>query len=318
MADTKILLESGTNELEIAEFIINMKSGRLQSFGINVAKVREIIIVPPYEEIPHAHPCVMGVFKLRDKVIPLIDLSKYLDEGKPQEGAKCKVIVTEFNQQNFGFLIHDIATIHRISWKRVLPPSEVVMDINKSCITSVVPFDDKIVFMLDFEKIVSDINPSSSLNSTAAQKEVEQRMDTTYNVLFADDSSTIREAVTSILTKGGFKVHTVNDGEAAWTYLTEKKDKYKTTKTIDVDLIITDIEMPRMDGHALCKKIKTDNTLNNILVILFSSLIYEELKRKGEAVGADAQISKPELDRVVIIAKDLITKSKLKENQKLN
>ncbi len=195
MPTTNILLEAGTNELEIAEFQINMKSGRPQSFGINVAKVREIILVPEYDEIPNAHHCIMGVFHLREKIIPLINLSLYLNQTPEADMKLAKVIVAEFNKQSFGFLIHQISTIHRVSWKQVLPPTEIISNLENNCITSVVPMENKSLFMLDFEKIVSDINPETVLHAQEAQAELDNMKNESYSVLLADDSPTFRNMI---------------------------------------------------------------------------------------------------------------------------
>ena len=318
-----ILLETGTNELEIAEFGIRVKGkDKIQSFGINVAKIREIIKTPSFIHIPKSHNDVTGVFKLRDKIIPLIDLARWLNEETENiKIEECFVIVTEFNQNNFGFLVHDIRTIHRMSWKKILSPSTVNTKTSAKgdCITGIVNFDDRIMMMIDFEKIVADINPQLGMGQDIEQtiKEVTEKApkDKKYRVLIAEDSSLIRDMVRDILTKGGFEVIETKNGQEAYEYIQKITEKAKSeNKRINeyLQLLITDIEMPQMDGHSLCKKVKENSETSTLPVALYSSLIYEEMRRKGERIGADAQISKPELANVVTIASDLIEKSQEK------
>ncbi len=314
-----ILLETGTNEVEIAEFEIFLKDSSddvKQQFGINVAKVREIIKIPDFISMPESEDHILGVFKLRDKIIPLVDLASWL--GERTEGvdvAKCYVIVTEFNQVNFGFLIHDIKTIHRMSWSKVLPPAHVTQVEKEDCITGVVNFEDRIMMMIDFEKIVADINPELSLSTDADRKIIEdvQKIGRTGRpkVLLAEDSGMIRDLLMGILETGGFEVVSVNNGKVALEYLEAFVEESRTQgKSLSdmVQLVITDIEMPQMDGHSLCKTIKNDAVMSCLPVVLFSSLIYDEIRKKGEMIGADAQISKPEIGNLLSIIRNLLKK----------
>jgi two-component system chemotaxis response regulator CheV len=306
-----ILLEIGTNELEVAEFGIFLKDDDTvcQSFGINVAKVREIIKVPPITKIPDTHQNIMGIFKLRNKTIPLIDLGRCLNEKVDIPLEKCFVIVTEFNKNNFGFLIHHIENIHRMSWERILPPVGNEVGFQTDYVTGIIPFDKKILMMIDFEKIVGEINPKFSVGNID-NIEVDESVKG-MTVVIADDSSLIRKMVTDILEKGGFEVIPFINGKVAWDFLNKliknSKEKNKLPKET-IQLVITDIEMPQMDGHSLCKNIKDCNDLDGIPVILYSSLIYDEIRKKGEKLGADAQLSKPEFGGLVKIAKKLVNK----------
>jgi len=313
----EILLQTGTNEVEIAEFEIYLKNteNTKQQFGINVAKVREIIKIPKYVSIPNSKENVLGVFKLREKIIPLINLAGWLNEETQKiDLDKCYVIVTEFNQANFGFMIHGIKTIHRMSWNKVLPPTNVSNNVRNDCITGVVNFDDRIMMMIDFEKIVVDINPEVSLSTLADKKiieDIQQIGKGKQKILLAEDSSIIRDMLTEILEKGGFEIVHVNNGKVALEYLQAFKDEAKKDNKIINDviqLIITDIEMPQMDGHSLCKTIKESPDLKTLPVVLFSSLIYEEIRKKGELIGADAQISKPEIGNLLTIIRDILKK----------
>jgi two-component system chemotaxis response regulator CheV len=309
MTKTNILLETGTNELEIVEFLISMDDGKKQSFGINVAKVREIIKVPQYDQIPNANKNIVGVFQLRNKVIPLISLNSYLHQNEVEDMKNAKVIVTEFNQQNLGFLIQSIDSIHRVSWEKVLSPAEIIIDVKTNAVVALVALPTKTMMLLDFEKIVSDINPAVSLNLGELQQDTVPKGDN--KVLIADDSPLMREMLFDIMSKGGFQIETVNNGKKALEKLLFAKGEVKNLGARlgnYYDLIITDIEMPQMDGHTLCKAIKGDDILKELPVILFSSLIYDELRKKGDTVGADAQISKPDINQLVHVSKDLILK----------
>ncbi len=315
----EILLETGTNEVEIAEFGIYLKNcERYQSFGINVAKIREIIKTPEYMGIPTSHKNVLGVFKLRDKIIPLIDLGGWLNESEVEEYNNTYVIVAEFNQDNFGFLVHRIETIHRMSWEKVLPPAQVQHDIRKNCITGIVALgkdEKKLMLMVDFEKIVADINPEVSL-SIKSDKHIIDQLDggnPPPKVLLAEDSSIVRDLLKGILEDGGFDVVSVDNGKLAWECIANWKRKSSNSNcpiTEYIQLVVTDIEMPQMDGHSLLRKIKEDATMNQLPVILFSSLIYEEIRRKGDLLGADAQISKPEIGNLLNIVENVLEKHK--------
>lgn len=320
----EILLETGTNEVEIAEFGIYLKNGeKYQSFGINVAKIREIIKTPQYMGIPTSHKNVLGVFKLRDKIIPLVDLGGWLNESDGNETDNTYVIVAEFNQDNFGFLVHRIETIHRMSWEKVLPPAQVQHDIRKNCITGIVPLGEdekKLMLMVDFEKIVADINPEVSL-SIKSDKNIIDQLDGGLpppKVLLAEDSSIVRDLLRGILEEGGFDVVSVDTGKRAWEYVSKWKQQSEQSErplTDYVQLVVTDIEMPQMDGHSLLRRIKEDSTVNQLPVILFSSLIYEEIRRKGDLLGADAQISKPEIGNLLNIVEDVLEKNKTMEKK---
>ena len=309
-------METGTNEVEIAEFGIFLdETANFQSFGINVAKVREIIKVPKFIKLPEMHGSLMGVFKLRDKIIPLVNLPYWLNSKAKKDAKSCYVIVTEFNKGNFGFLVHEIVTIHRMSWEKVLPPTHVHENIRSDSITGVVILGSKIMMMMDFEKIVSDVNSEVSL-SIESDKQIIETLNAGVpapKVLLAEDSSIVRDLLAGILEKGGFEVANVNNGMLAWEYLDawkqEAKDKNVPINDI-IQIVVTDIEMPQMDGHSLLRKIKEDPELKKIPVILFSSLIYEEIKRKGDLIGADAQISKPEIGNLLNIVNDVLKKNK--------
>lgn len=301
MSQTNILLESGTNELEIIEFYID----ELQSdgstyrgfYGMNVAKVLEIIRRPNITGVPSKHhPAALGTFNLRGKVLPLVDLSMWL--GKKLASTEAlKVVVSEFSGVVTAFLVSGVTRIHRLSWSQVEAPGKHVQGYSNDSITGVVRFEDRILFILDMEKIITSMDPSLDMGQKNV-KAVEVAEEVPYHVLIADDSSAIRNMIGATLEKAGFQVTRTASGREAWDVLVKWKGEAETAgKPLQsiVQLVISDIEMPEMDGHTLTRKIKEDTVLQKLPVVLFSSLITGALRHKGEAVGADDQISKPDL-----------------------
>ncbi len=315
MSQTNILLEAGTNELEIVEFfideIVESRDGgppRVYKgyYGVNVAKVLEIIRLPRVTEMPEvSHPSVLGAFNLRSHIIPLVDLSVWLDKQRAPTDSP-KVIVTEFNNVTTSFLVTGVTRIHRMSWEAVEPPNRYVSSLSGDCITGVVKLEDRIVFLLDLEKIVADLNPNLGLKLDMS---IEWNASARYRALIADDSVLIREMLKDLLNKANFDVEAVQNGREAWELLLHLKDRATQSDrplTDYLQVVVADIEMPSMDGHNLTKRIKDDPFLRQLPVILFSSLITDKLRHKGEAVGADDQISKPDVAQLAMRAKNLI------------
>lgn len=290
-----VLLESGTNELEILEF----KLGN-NYYGINVAKVREIL---PYEKptpIPNSHSSIEGIFMPRDIIITVIDLAKNLNIARANEAGSDMTIISNFNQIHVAFHVHGIVGIHRISWKDIHKPDDTI----NAIATGIVKFDNKLIVILDFERIITDISPETGLKkSDIVSLGKRERNDTP--ILIAEDSQFLLNLIMESLREAGYtNITTAPNGEQAWKKLLEIKEQGRINKSIKC--IITDIEMPQMDGHHLTKLIKSDAELKELPVIIFSSLINDEMRRKGELLGADAQISKPEIGNLVKIIDSLI------------
>ncbi|AMK11386.1 MAG: chemotaxis protein [Pseudodesulfovibrio sp.] len=303
--DTGILLETGTNELEILEFYINeiRKPGEdpvPNFFGINVAKVMQVIETPnlePPESAPH--PSFMGTIPLRDLILPVLDLSVWLELDMPKTERDI-VIVTEFSKSVTGFLVSGVTEIHRVGWGEVIPPSSIIST-NTDAIVGLIDKGDYFVQLLDLETILSQFEPDDGVQMAVSAHE--------YKVLVADDSATIRAMIKSNLAEANFKPLITNNGdEALRTILNLKAKAEEEGKDITeyVDLVISDIEMPLMDGFSLTKNIKQDPVLRKLPVILYSSIITNELRHKGESVGADMQISKPDLHTIPQVALELI------------
>lgn len=307
--ETNILLETGTNELEIIEFILRCpdKNGEFknQSFGINVAKVREIIRMVKLTSMPNMPDSVYGIFNLRDKLIPALDLSKYL-YGFRNDDKNRKMIIAEFNKIKCGFIVHDVTRIHRVSWNDIETP-DTLESINTaaSTIIGIIEIKGRTILMLDVEKILADIDPKSAIDTTIMKDIVERKP----KVITAEDSHTIRKMITDRLQIAGFEVHSFNDGNEAWKALEEISNEVNKGKNITdlVNLIITDIEMPKLDGYSLVKQIKNDPNLKSLPVVIFSSIINEDNKHRGESVGVDAQLSKPQIGELLDVARYLMT-----------
>ncbi len=298
MSQTNILLESGTNELEIVEFFIDHPDGYRAHYGVNVAKVVEIIRRQPITSMPEMrHPAICGAFHHRnDRVVPLIDLGKFLEIG-PIESPDAKTIVTEFNNLFSAFLVSGVDRIHRLSWTEVEAPGNFLQNASKSSVVGVVRLENRVVFLLDLEAIVAELEPSMAIRFEGSiSKESEGKV---YNILHADDSHSIRALVLDLFKKEGrFNVRQVENGQKAWDYLCALRTKCEEEGkdiTEFVQGVISDIEMPFMDGLNLCKRIKEDPLLKKLPVAIFSSMINEPLAKKCESVGADAQFAKPDL-----------------------
>lgn len=291
---SKILLESGTNEIEIMEFTID---GNL--FGINVAKVREILMPSPVKPMPNSHAAVEGVFKPRDRVITVINLPKYLNLPASAEDERNLFIITNFNKLYVAFRVHTVVGIDRISWNAIQKPDKTIYGGENGVATGLAECENRLITILDFEKIVADIAPETGIQ----MKEIEQlgtdEQRGQYPVLVAEDSVLLSKMIHDALNKAGYNtVISCDNGQEAWDYLEKLKAKSGNVKK-DVSCIITDIEMPQMDGHRLTKLVKSDPDLKHIPLVIFSSLINEEMKIKGKSLGADEQLSKPEIGHLV-------------------
>ena len=297
--DTNILLENGTNELEILEFILDG-----YSYGINVAKIREIIPYQRVTPIPNAHPSIEGIFMPRETMITAINLSNCLGHEDTLVGGM--FIITNFNQLNIAFHVEDVLGIHRLSWTELVKPDRSFGSLEDTVITGVVKRDDHLIVLLDFEKIICDINPETGLRTSAVEA-MGERKKNEVPILIAEDSPLLNKLIVEALTKAGYEnlTHTEN-GQEAYDFV--QKCKKEGTLKEKVRCIITDIEMPMMDGHRLTKLIKSDEATKHIPVVIFSSLVNEDMKRKGKALGADAQISKPEVGDLVKVIEELLDK----------
>ena len=294
-----ILLESGTNEIEIMKFTIQG-----EFYGINVAKVKEIMMAAKVKAMPHAHPAVEGIFKPRDTLITVIDLGYYLTNDYLEHGSRDLFIVTNFNKMTVAFRVQSIEGISRISWKDIQKPDKTLTHGEEGVATGIAQCAGELVTILDFEKIVAEIAPQTTIQLS----EVEQMGDRPIcnnPLVIAEDSILLQKMIDDALSRAGFTdVKNFNNGQEAWDYL--RSIRHDSDLYDKVNLVITDIEMPEMDGHRLTKLIKEDERLKQLPVVIFSSLIDEQMRIKGEALGADEQLTKPEIGNLVHVIDRLL------------
>ena len=308
MKQSKILLESDTNELEIVEFRIDEMDGHGNVvpcyYGVNVAKVREIIRLPQMSRVVNAKPGVEGMIQLRDKVITIINLAQVLGKQTGEMVAD-RVVVLEFNNLMVGVLVHSVSRIYRISWKNVEPPSKAV---HSDQVTGLVKMDDRIILVLDFEKIVGELCSESALRPIDAEELLDRASDAKRSektVLVADDSTFIRNTMCGVLRGAGYTVEEAEDGSVAWEMIQNKVVQCEQDGTdirSKLSLLITDVEMPQMDGLHLTSLVRKNNALNDVPIVIFSSLASEDNKRKWVGLGANHILTKPDLPNLVKVA----------------
>lgn len=294
-----ILLESGTGEVEVIEFRANDVN-----YAINVIKVKEIIDMPASGVIkmPECKKEIAGLILCRDEILPVIDLKYILNREKSSELGQ-RLIVCEFNKVKVAFNIDDIIGVHRIKWNEIRKPNNIF---DKTLAVGNIVLNGKIIVMLDFEKIVTDISPKSGISEDRLVS-VEYKDRSDLRLVLADDSPLIRKLLRETLTKAGFtNMKIFDDGEQALSYLKGLTNDLGKSFVKEVQLLITDIEMPQMDGLTLTRKVKEDEVLKRLPVVIFSSLITEDLRHKGESVGADAQLSKPEIEELIGVIDKLL------------
>lgn len=297
--ETNILLENGTNELEVLEFTIGNNY-----YGINVAKIREILPYQPVTPMPNAHKSIEGIFMPRDTMITVINLPKELGLAESADYSSDMMIITNFNKLNIAFHVHKVVGIHRVSWNDIIKPDHTINTTDSSIATGIIKIDGKLIVILDFESIVSEISPETGLKVSEIDA-LGTRQRNESPILIAEDSALLSKLIIDSLHKAGYINVIKNDnGQEAWDKLEEMKRK--GTVLDEVKCIITDIEMPVMDGHRLTKLVKSDDVLKQIPLIIFSSLVNEEMRIKGLSLGADAQLSKPEIGNLVRIIDGLI------------
>jgi len=291
MADKNgILLESGTNELEIVEFCIDDGETPMY-YGVNVAKVREIILKPKLRSIVAAHPSVAGMITLRNKILPVLDLGQIL--GQYPAKAADRIVVLEFNRVVIGVLVNSVSRIYRLSWEQIEAPHSVACG---SYITGLVKMDDRIILILDFERIIAEMYHEGAVKAIDAQ-DLLAHDGAGRKILVADDSSFIRLQICLSLRGAGYTVQEATNGEEAWHYI----ENALSTGRFDIDAVITDVEMPKMDGLHLVTLIREKGALATLPVYVFSSLASDDNIKKWEKLSINGVLTKPDLPKLVDI-----------------
>src|SRR5690625_1753168 len=293
ISQTDNLLDSGTHEVEVIMFEVDTGV-----FGINVLKVREIINATEITPIPNSHEHVEGVIRLREDVLPVVNLANVLGINESEKPENDKFIIAELNQLKIAFRVHHVSRIHRVSWEQIEKPSELSTGEHAYAI-GIIKLENQMAILLDFEKVVVEIDPKSGVNVGKLQV-LGPRERSCKKIVVAEDSKILRQLLNDTLNEAGYEnLYFFENGKEAWEYLEQLSRNDNVNPNDEVQMIITDIEMPLMDGHHLTDRVKRDPRLKNIPVIIFSSLITKDLFHKGETVGATAQVSKPEIVNLV-------------------
>lgn len=300
MADEKILTEVGTNEWQIVVFLLGD-----QHFAINVDKTREILRWSGVRDVPQTHKAMRGITTIRGEVIPLIDLRSYLDIEPRVDLENSKLIVAEFNRMKFGFVVDGVDRIYRIN-SNELDATLTGTFLGDNALY-VIKREGRNILLLDYERIVQMVNPSLAEDfkiesdiSGEARRKLGNPDD--YKILVAEDSPLIRKLIQGALASGGFhNLEMVGHGKAAWDRLVEDGEEFS--------LLLTDIEMPKMDGLTLTRRVKESKALARIPVVVFSSVMAEDIKRKAQSIGADAQITKPEIHKLLETVVELLCRA---------
>jgi len=303
-----ILLESGTNEVEFIEFFL---AG--ESYGVNVSKVQRVIALTncPITTLAQAPQAVMGVIQVLGKPVLLVNLRQALAmPGEADANERQLVMVTRFNKRTTAFLIDGISKIHRTSWADFEPMTGALAGEGAGYTTGTIRIGERIILVLDLERLMLDFIPAEETPAAPPPPdEPTRRSRENIKIVYAEDSKMIRKITVDVLRAAGFaNIATFENGLDAQTHLTALREQATAAKRSlrdFVDLIITDIEMPKMDGLTLCRNIKSSGGDRIPAVVVYSSLINEEMSRKCISVGADAQLSKPHGDEIIAVVDKL-------------
>jgi two-component system chemotaxis response regulator CheV len=284
---------AGTNKLEILMFTLGVDgaSGRREMFGVNVFKVREVMRIPELTRAPEMPPAVAGMVSLRGRLVPVIDLAKYA--GLEVGARPAIMIVTEFNGQVQGLLVEAVDTILRLDWSQMRVPPQMLAGKASGLVTAVTELaDGRLAMMLDVEQLLADTGtaPEASVYKTSGPRPAAGR-----TVLFADDSAIARSQIVRTLDALEVAHIATRNGVQAWQELTRIAESARAEgrEARDaVQLVLTDVEMPEMDGYMLAKRIKADKRFKGVPVIMHSSLSGASNQQLGHSVGIDEYVSK--------------------------
>ncbi|HBI2231155.1 TPA: chemotaxis protein CheV [Listeria monocytogenes] len=295
-----ILLQSGTNELEIVTFTVGENL-----FCINVLKVKEIIHPLEVTPVPDSNPAIEGVSQVRGEIMPVVNLARVmkLPEIEPEN---TKFIITELNQMKIVFRVDEVHRIQRISWEQIEEPEKLSIGLEELAV-GIVKLDGNLVLLLDYEKIIYEISGNADFAVTGEDLIARKVNREEKTIFIAEDSQMLRQLLEDTLHEAGYtNLQFFANGREAQEHIFKLLKEQKEQTFENVNLLITDIEMPQMDGHHLTKVIKEDEIGRELPVVIFSSLITEDLEHKGAGVGADAQVSKPNIHQLINILDELV------------
>ncbi len=294
MEDKIDILQVGTNQMELVDFRMyeQKENGSIYEgiYGINIAKVKEIIKYPNVIRIPSKESLLDGIYNLRGEVIPIVSLAKWLNIREPENITTKKVIITLFNNITVGFIVHDAKRIRRVSWRFVKPPSEVLKHQYGNKIVGTINLDEEhVMLILDFESICEELGIFSEEDVKRIEKAaIDVSKDKKKaKILIADDSSTARKIIKKAVAPLADEIIETTDGQEAWDMLNKLYEQTNNNIKEAVDIIITDVEMPSMDGYRLTKLIKSDERFKNIPVVMNTSLSGNANLQKAKDVGVD-------------------------------
>ena len=302
----KVITEVGTNEWQVVVFFLGD-----QSFAINVDKTREILRWPGCRVIPDSSAAMIGITSVRGEVLPMVDLRVFLKINTKIELEQCKVIIAEFNGIKLGFVVDAVERIYRINSEDL--DSTLTGKYLGEWVLYVIKRDARNVLLLDYEAIVQVISPQLSMTHKWDPKglhEITQDIGnlSSYSIIVAEDSPLIRKQVRDVLTAGGFSNLTIcSDGKEAYDKIMKEGAHY--------DVLITDVEMPRLDGLALTRRIKENPVTRDLPIIVFSSIMAQDIKAKAASIGAKYQITKPEVSLLVEYVAKIIKEQKAREER---
>ncbi len=289
------ILQVGTNQMELVDFrMFELKEdSRVYEgiYGINIAKVKEIIKYPNLIKIPSKDSLIEGIYNLRGEVIPIVSLAKWLGINEPEDVKTKKVIITIFNDITVGFIVHDAKRIRRISWRFVRPPSEVLRHQYGNKIVGTINLDEEhVMIILDFESICEELGIFSEddvkrIKDVAIQGVKDKQKKA--KILIADDSATARKIIKTAVGPLAERIIETKDGQEAWDVLNKLYNDTNGNIKDAIDIIITDVEMPNMDGYRFAKLVKGDERFKDIPVVMNTSLSGSANLQKAKDVGVD-------------------------------
>lgn len=298
---SEILLETGNGEVEIVEFVINDNY-----YAINVLKVKGIIAIDEVTPMPKAPEEIAGLANVRGEMNTVIDLRMVLHKQKTEDYSKTLGLLCEFNESIVVFLVDKVEGIRRVQWNDIKQTNEIQEDI---LMIGSILLEERIIILLDFESITLAAHIGRGYEKQQNLLEEMDRSPKHHHIVVAEDSRAIGEMLKCALTEAGYtNIKLFPNGDEALQYIFELKGVYGNQVKEKIDLLITDIEMPILDGYTLTKSVKEDPILKEIPVIIFSSLISAELQHKGATVGADVQISKPSMKQLVEVVNKMLLK----------
>jgi len=303
----KVTTEVGTNEWQVVVFYLGE-----QSFAINVDKTREILRWPGCREIPEADSSMIGITSVRGEVLPMIDLRVSLGIKSDTPLDQTKVIIAEFNEAKLGFVVDAVERIYRINSEDL--DDSLTGSYLGQWVLYVIKRDSRNVLLLDYEAIVQKISPQLSITSRISESKVKEIVSdlgdlSLYSILVAEDSPLIRRQLEDALHSGGFvNLKIVPDGKVAHDLIITNGEHF--------DIVITDVEMPRMDGLTLTRRIRENPATKDMPIIVFSSIMAEDIKAKAASIGADYQITKPEINMLVEYVANVIRDKKMEKATK--